>query len=202
VLYVTHAEVAIDPAVPVPDWALSPGGRARHRAFARRMRGAGLGAVYSSPERKAREAAAILAAEVALPVVVAEDLHENDRSATGYLPPAEFEAVADAFFARPDESVRGWERAADAQARIVGAVEAILRGDPAGGVVAIVGHGGVGALLMCRVLDEPIGRRRDQPGRGGGNCFAFSFRDGEGWRLLHGWTDIAGPGPLLAGSYG
>jgi hypothetical protein len=34
-------------------------------------------------------------------------MHENDRSATGFLPPPEFEAVADAFFVRPLESVRG-----------------------------------------------------------------------------------------------
>ena len=42
-------------------------------------------------------------------------LHENDRSATGYLPPNQFEAMADRFFAEPQASVLGWERAVDAQ---------------------------------------------------------------------------------------
>lgn len=36
---------------------------------------------------------------------------ENDRSSTGFLPPEEFEVVADAFFAQPGVSVRGWETA-------------------------------------------------------------------------------------------
>jgi broad specificity phosphatase PhoE len=72
---------------------------------------------------------------------VVDDLGENDRSATGYLPKQEFEATADAFYARPQESVRGWERAADAQARIVRAVDQIVSQTPAEGDVAIVGHG-------------------------------------------------------------
>ena len=47
----------------------------------------------------------MLAAALRLTPIIRADLGENDRSATGYLPKAEFEAMADAFFARPDESV-------------------------------------------------------------------------------------------------
>ena len=60
-----------------------------------------------------------MADRLGLTPIVIDGLGENDRSSTGYLPKAEFEAVADAFFARPEESVRGWERAVDAQRRIV-----------------------------------------------------------------------------------
>ena len=35
--------------------------------------------------------------------------------------------MADAFFAKPEESVRGWERAVDAQARVAAAVDDILQ---------------------------------------------------------------------------
>lgn len=38
---------------------------------------------------------------------VIDDLGENDRSATGYLAKEEFEETSDAFFAHPQESVRG-----------------------------------------------------------------------------------------------
>jgi hypothetical protein len=38
---------------------------------------------------------------------------------------AEFEAIDTQFFANPHESVRGWERAAEAQDRILRAVRAI-----------------------------------------------------------------------------
>ena len=51
-----------------------------------------------------------------LPVEVRPDIHENDRSAPGYLPREEFEAVADTFFADLDASVRGWETARSGRA--------------------------------------------------------------------------------------
>jgi broad specificity phosphatase PhoE len=94
--------------------------------------------------------------------------------------------VADTFFAYPQESVRGWERAVDAQRRIIGAVDrAIARS--VGGDVAIVSHGGVGALLLCHLKGLPISRGEDQPGAGGGHVYAF---DAASRRLLSGWRRI------------
>jgi broad specificity phosphatase PhoE len=188
-LFITHADVVIDPDRPVPDWGLSERGIARHRAFAEMPVCDGLTRVISSDERKARDGAEILAQARGLPCHVLPDLHENDRSATGYLPRDEFEQVADAFFAMPDHSVRGWERAVDAQARIVRAVETAVQQFPTGDL-AIVSHGGVGALLMCHLAGAPVSRAWDQPGQGGGNYFCISLPDR---RIVQGWTDIAGP---------
>jgi len=188
-LFITHADVVIDPDRPVPDWRLSERGIARHRAFAKRPVCDGLACVISSDERKARDGAGILAQARGLPSHVLPDLHENDRSATGYLPREEFEQVADAFFAAPDHSVRGWERAVDAQARIVRAVEAALQQFTAGDL-AIVSHGGVGALLMCHLAGAPVSRAWDQPGQGGGNYFCISLPDRS---IVQGWTDVADP---------
>lgn len=184
---ISHPEVVVDPAVPVPRWRLSGRGAARMRRFAAEDPAlARLGAVWSSEETKAVEAAEILAARSGLPVRRHPDLGENDRSATGYLPPAEFERLADAFFARPTESIRGWERAVDAQARIAAAVDQILAGHPPGaGDVALVCHGGVGTLLLCRVLGVPIARALDQPGQG--HVWAFEVATG---RVLHRWRSI------------
>ena len=112
---------------------------------------------------------------------VDEALGENDRSATGFLPPAEFERTADAFFARPQESVRGWERAVDAQARILGAVGRICEG--ASGTTVIVAHGGVGTLLMCHLMGVAIDRAHDQPGQG----HYFTVTEGA---IEHGWRPI------------
>ncbi len=84
-------------------------------------------------------------------------LGENNRCATGYLPSAEFEATADPFFAHPDRSVRGWERAADAQHRIVAAVDRVLAASAdSGGDIAIISHGGGGTLLLCHLSSETI----------------------------------------------
>lgn len=185
--FITHPEVIVDPAVPVPDWKLSAAGLRRTAAMLERPWVAGIRAVFTSAERKARDMAAPLAAHLDLSPVEDEALGENDRSATGYLPKAEFERVADAFFAHPLTSIRGWERAVDAQRRIVTAVDRVIATAPAEGDVAIISHGGVGALLLCHLTGAPISRAKDQPGGGGGNVFAFDARTRA---LHHGWRPI------------
>jgi broad specificity phosphatase PhoE len=183
-LLVSHPEVVIDPAVPVPQWGLSEVGAARMRGFAERV-APGIGAVWSSAETKAIEAAEILSAACGVPKQVDDALGENDRSATGYLAKAEFEAMADAFFANPQTSVRGWERAIDAQRRIVSAVDRVLAATPAGKDVAIVAHGGVGTLLLCHFLGAPISRTRDQ--RSQGNVWTFDLATR---KVLSEWTPL------------
>lgn len=172
VIFLTHAEVVIDPAVPVPDWPLNDMGRARHSRFASDAVLANVTTVFCSTERKATDAAAITGSAHGVTPRERSALGENDRSATGYLPKGEFEAVADRFFGEPDESVRGWERACDAQHRIVDAVtEALAEERPAGDTL-FIGHGGTAALLRCHLLNCPITRAEDQPGNGG--CW-FTF---------------------------
>jgi len=126
-------------------------------------------------ERKASQSAAHLAKHLSLPINEAADLGENDRSSTGYMPAREFERLADAFFAEPHQSVRGWERAVDAQARVVGAATKISAATQGLAAVAIISHGAVGTLLYCHLLQQPISRRFDQPPNGGGNYFSYSL---------------------------
>ena len=190
VIFLTHPDVVVDPLVPVPDWALSPRGRARMNCAAGLPWMTGVRALWCSTERKARESAAILGGRSGLTVSTLAALGENDRSATGYLPRAAFEVVADQFFACPDQRVRGWERAVDAQRRIVDAVEVVLAGSVAcGGDVVIVSHGGVGTLLLCHLRGVPIIRVQDQPANNGGNYFAF---DAATRWLHHGWVSVEG----------
>ena len=185
--FITHPEVVIDLKMPVPDWPLSTIGIRRMRLAAERPWLAEVRSIFTSTERKAMGAAGILAGKLGIDPVAIEDLGENDRSATGYLPRTEFEAVADEFFAQPDASVRGWERAADAQRRIVRAVEQAMSVVSAEGDVAIVSHGGVGALLLCHLKGVPISRDADQPGGGGGNVYSFCKASRQ---LLSGWRRI------------
>lgn len=182
--YISHADVQIDPAVPVPDWSLSERGRARHLAFAQVC--PPVAAIWSSDERKARDGAEILAGVQGITPRVLHDLHENDRSATGYLPGPEFETVADAFFARPEQSVRGWERAVDAQARVLRALREVVEATPQGDI-AVVAHGGVGALFRAHLKGVPIDRSHDQPPGGGGHLMVVALPD---WRLVQDWTLI------------
>ena len=191
--YLTHPQVQIDPAVPVPDWGLSETGLARARLAADAHIFSALVKIASSAERKAIETAEAIAGARGLSVSILPGTHENDRSATGYLPPAEFEAVADAFFARPQENVRGWERAADAQARIVSEAAPLLEAAHTGDVL-MVGHGGVGTLLLCHLAGLPISRAHDQPA-GGGNLFAYAPAQ---QRLICAWTPIEALGDMPA----
>lgn len=166
--FITHPNVVVSRDVPVPRWPLSELGRKRMRAGLAQPWVREITSIYCSAEQKAIDGAAILAGHLGLPFTEISELGENDRSATGFLPPAEFERVADRFFASPTLSVRGWERAVDAQARIVQAVSNI---DQPGGAIAIVSHGAVGTLLYCHLAGVPIERRWDQPPNGGGNYF-------------------------------
>ncbi|KAB2851041.1 MAG: histidine phosphatase family protein [Hyphomicrobiaceae bacterium] len=184
VRYLTHPEVRIDPAIPVPQWGLSPRGRDRVRALAAAGSLKQTTRIISSGERKAIETAEPLAAALGVGIEIIEAMHENDRSATGFLPQPEFEVAADQFFARPAESVRGWEKAVDAQARIVREVEAALARDMPGDVL-FVGHGAVGTLLYCHHAGLGIDRRHDQ--RGGGNYFSFTKARR---KVLHHWRPM------------
>lgn len=143
--------------------------------------------VFCSTEKKAIDGAVILAGKLDLQYAECASLGENDRSSTGFLPPAEFENVADQFFSEPAMSVRGWETAVDAQRRIVAAVRDITSSGTVQFPAAIVSHGAVGTLLLCHLNGWSIDRRHDQPGSGGGNYFCFHADTGV---VEHGWSAI------------
>lgn len=186
--FVTHPEVTIDPAVPVPDWGLSARGVERIGAFCRREMLAGVTDAFVSAERKALDCAEALRAARGTGFTVDPDLGENDRSSTGYVAPPRFWTLVDAFFAEPGRSVEGWERAADAQARVCASVRRCLAGRAGGGDAVFFSHGGVGTLLLCALSGRPISRALGQPVAGGGCFFAF---EAETLRPLHGWRDAA-----------
>lgn len=189
-LYFTHPEVRLDVAVPVPLWGLSAQGLARAEALAAGGVVPPGCLVFSSRETKALELAELLAAVAGTLVLTDHAMGENDRSATGFLPPELFEETADRFFAAPDESVLGWERASDAQRRIVDAVTTALASAPPGVPVIFCGHGAVGTLLKCHVGRRPISRSEDQRHMahpGGGNGFWFDL---DAWELVSDWMPM------------
>jgi broad specificity phosphatase PhoE len=187
VYFITHPNVVISREVPVPQWRLSELGRSRMKAGLHQTWMLSVTSIYCSTEQKAIDSAEIMASHLSLGYTQVHALGENDRTATGFLPPHEFEAVADEFFARPSESVRGWERAVDAQTRVVSAVCSIAATDQSKGAIAIVAHGAVGTLLYCQLSGQPIARRWDQPPNGGGNFYAFEVnpnRVSSWWRAI------------------
>ena len=184
-IVVSHPEVVVAPNVPITDWGLSDVGRERARAFACSGILSAVSAIWSSTERKAIETADILSKPLGLGVQSHGLLCENDRSATGFLPPAQFEAAADAFFASPGKSFRGWETANDAQCRIAKTVGSIVSRHGEGDL-AVVTHGAVGTLLWCKLSGKQISRQYDQPGQG-----HYWTADLETIRPQTGWQPIA-----------
>jgi broad specificity phosphatase PhoE len=186
VYFITHPEVVIDPAVAVPKWGLSETGRERMVNFCAAPFVKNFGSIFCSDETKAKEAAAILAQVCNLAPIIIDTLGENDRSATGVLPKDVFETAANEFFARPDVSYKGWETATDAQARIIGAVDNVLKRASSDGDIAIVSHGGVGTLYKCNLKHILITRTEDQPRQG--HYYVF---DAITKKLMQDWEPIA-----------
>lgn len=184
-IFISHPEVVVDPQIDVRKWGLSEIGVARMKAFTNGPDVAEVRSIWSSAETKAVEAANILAERHLARIQIDEELGENDRSATGYLPGDDFERMADAFFAEPERSIQGWERAIDAQRRIVLSVERIIRVHEAGDV-AVVSHGAVGSLLLCHYQKRPISRTADQPFQG-----HYWQADLAGMTVLHPWKPIS-----------
>jgi broad specificity phosphatase PhoE len=188
ILFVTHPEVVIDPTVPVPRWPLSQTGRRRAGLFADSLVERGVTAVWSSDERKALDGGQIVGERLGVPWRVDPALGENDRSATGYVAAPEFWEIVAEFFGKPDQSIRGWETARAAQARIVGAMRRLAEAEATAGDIVVVSHGGVGRLLMAHLQGVEIGGE-DAPQHPGGGCWIEIDRAAV--TLAQGWQTIA-----------
>jgi broad specificity phosphatase PhoE len=187
--FVTHPQVRISAEIPVPLWGLNDVGRSRAEVLAVQPWLSRTTRLISSGETKALETAAFVALATGLSIEVRHDLHENDRSSTGFVPAERFEQLADAFFANPDQSVEGWETADAAQARVQAATSDLLQDGE--NDVLIIAHGAVGTLLLCDLLGTSISRAEDQVGgeaaSGGGNFWTF---DRSTATVLHRWRPV------------
>jgi broad specificity phosphatase PhoE len=126
VRYITHPDVVVDPATPVSEWRLSDRGRDRLTTMLMRPWVDGICRVVSSEERKALETVVMLADHLGVTAEVRPSTGEVDRSSTGFVPADEHERLADECFAHPELSAAGWERALDAQLRIVAALDDLV----------------------------------------------------------------------------
>jgi broad specificity phosphatase PhoE len=185
IYFITHPEVTVDRAIPITEWDLSLIGRQRLEALITQPWTTTIEAIFASPERKARTTAERIASVRQLPITYLPDLSEKDRSATGFLEPPVYRQLRDAFFAHPNESIQGWERANDAQRRVLHAIEQAKEQTPANANIAIISHGGVGTLVLNQVQQIEI--RKDDLPPGQGYYFLFTKDTGT---LIHHWKPI------------
>lgn len=143
---IRHAETeegGPDPAL----WPLSERGEEQVRVLAAQPFWSEIQAVVSSDEPKALATVAGIAAERGIPLFKHESLRELKRT-RGRVD--DYDERVRQVFARPAQSVEGWERATDAQARILACMDELIgRFDPQ--PFAVVSHGMVLALLLASV---------------------------------------------------
>ena len=68
-------------------------------------------------------------------------------------------------------------------------MEHVIAAAPAYGDIAVIAHGGVGALLLSHLKGASISRTEDQPGAGGGYVYSFDKATRallSDWRLIEG----------------
>ncbi len=151
-ILVRHAAPQVDRSAPARTWPLSAEGVDAAARLADRLAAFTPAVVAASPEPKARQTAAPIAARAGLPLRIVDDLCEHQRETVPYfVTRAAFETLVAAFFAMPDRLVFGDETAAGALARFDAAVLGLLHPMPAGDAV-LVTHGTVIALFAAHHL--------------------------------------------------
>ena len=150
-ILVRHAEVQIEKEIDPTLWKLSPEGRESIHQLSKANVWRDIQKIYTSPETKAIETAQILAAHHRLDVETIEDLREVDRSHGGFLP--HYEEAAKEFFTKEGENIFGWERAIDAEGRIVRGIERLVRANRESSI-AVVSHGLVLTLYVTFITSR------------------------------------------------
>lgn len=149
---IRHAPVELDLAVAAEHWTLSAEGRKLAERLAALPILENLQAVWSSPEPKAQATARPLVDRHNAAFLIHPHLAELQRGPNNLPDREDYESAVRQAFANPETSSGGWERACDAQRRIVAGVNEIAA--QASGPVAIVSHGLVLSLLVAHLRRE------------------------------------------------
>jgi broad specificity phosphatase PhoE len=146
-ILVRHAEPAIDPTVPSPQWRLSERGRAGAAALAERLAAFAAAAAVASSEPKALETVQIVAGQFGLPVAIDDGFAEHHRPGLPFSTPEERDAQVAKFFADPGMAFFGGESADQARERFAAAL-ARHTARP----LLVGSHGTVLAFYLSRLL--------------------------------------------------
>jgi broad specificity phosphatase PhoE len=149
-ILVKHSLPQIIENVSAREWHLSDEGRTRATLLARRLEFYQPEVIVCSTEPKAIETAEIVASFLKLPVHVAGNLHEHDRSNAAYRTRSEFVEAVQGFFNKPDELVFGNETADQAHQRFSRTVYKLLK-KYRNETVVVVAHGTVISLFVSRL---------------------------------------------------
>ena len=189
IIFLTHPEVVIDPAQPIPEWPLyGDRARAAWSASPSMLADRDVSAVYASRERKAMDGAEIVAERFGLSYRDRRG-SRRERPLVDRLHRAAGILGRGARVLRPSDTeharlgARHRRAGAHRECRRAGS----LREDETSGDIVIVSHGGVGCLLTAHLQKVTIGRE-SRPSHPGGGCFIIIDRDTfaltQDWRAI------------------
>ena len=142
----------------LPGVGLDPGGREQAEELGRRLAGAGLRAVYSSPLRRCRETARAVATPVGLDVIPYRSLIEVDYGSWSgrTLKSLQRTKLWPQLFTAPSRvTFPGGESLGAVQSRAVRACEEVAGAHPSG-AIALVSHGDVIKTVLAHYLGVPL----------------------------------------------
>jgi broad specificity phosphatase PhoE len=134
------------------EWVLSENGEEQVEQLARQSFWDEIKLIVSSPEKKALATVHSIALERRMPLLIRDELRELKRTSERI---DDYEARVLEVFEKPALSIGGWERAADAQARIIACFEELVQAHGES-PFAIVSHGMVLSLLLA-TLENAVG---------------------------------------------
>jgi len=144
-LLIRHAEpVRVENLVEPADPPLSERGAKQSEQLAACLAGESLHELWTSPMRRARETAEVVAARTGLPVQVADGLTEWDQTSPVYIPIEELRAAKDErYYALiSGEAFAAAVDPAEFAERVIATIEGIIVAN-SGRAVAVICHGGV-----------------------------------------------------------
>ncbi len=167
---------------------LSPAGTGAALQLADELEAYGIGAVYSSPYRRARQTVEPIARRREMPIQEIADLRERLLAP---LPTADWREQLERGWADPDYALPGGESGREAQRRGLGVLDLLRSRHPDGGRLLVASHGNLISLILQAL--EPGVDFRFHLGMPMPALYHLEH-DGIGWRVMggHGFVALSG----------
>jgi broad specificity phosphatase PhoE len=148
---VRHPETRVDLLVASSQWLLTEEGMGQAQRLARQSFWRQVSMIYTSDEPKAVITARVVAAHTGLSWQTRSCLGELDRRL--YQPPdiAAYRSAVTRMFNNAEQSIRGWETRANAEARIMSCVQELV-GEDLDATAAIISHGIILTILVAQLV--------------------------------------------------
>ena len=155
VILVRHAEPQIETEIPASAWSLTTRGESATRRLVPRIAALRPSTIIASPERKALQTAGLLAEGLEISLQQDERFSEQGADIGDFYPDyAQFRAIVEQHFNRPEEVVFRGESASSAAARFANGIAAVRESSRTGTPV-IVSHGRIMASWLAGISGQP-----------------------------------------------